>query len=1563
MSHDAVGVEGRPLGNGSETVPAETPVIPGYELRRELGHGRMGVVYEARQVLHDRVVALKVIDDEALGGSHNLSAFCAEASAAAHLRHPHIVPILEVGDAEGQPYLATELIRGAVSLEQKVARAPLAPRDAAALLETLARALHHAHQERVLHLDLDPGNVLLTPDGTPHLADFGLAYFRRGHHHGHAFPGNPAYAAPEQFDGPATAVGPATDVYGLGAVLYEALTARPPFLASTAEATLALARAGNPLPPSVLRPDVPRDLEYICLKCLRKAPGQRYASAEALADDLRRFLDGRSVQSAPAAVAGRLAGWCRRNPLAAGLSAGLCLGLAIALGVMVHRYHQATQAWAAAEMQIASAEDSMQLALDKADTQRQARADTERKLVRVGLDLKDLRQKYDAKHKDLLATDGARQKAIQQRDKADTLRGIAEENTQKARQATRQATDDRNEAMRNLVRMHVVAGTQRLEGGDPSAALPWFVEALRLAHKQELPEDAHRLRLAAVLSQCPRPVRLWAPAKEVDHLRLAPDGRVLAVWSDGIASLVDLATGKRVGEEMIHEAEVTHALLSPDGRRLLSADKMGRVRMWDPATGKLAFEAIQLTGPPLGLAFSPDGRRFLTLNARAPRPPYDPVVRVWDAATGATVGMALGSDLTAQPASLSPDGRLVLTCCRDRCARVWDPLTGNQVGASLEHAGNLTHASFSPDGKSILTASADGTARVWHAATGKPVTRPLPHPTTVTTASFSPDGRRVLTAGEDGTVRLWDAATGDPAGQVLRPREPLTHASFSPDGRSVLTASDRGAVRLWDPATGKGVQAVLRHGASVRHVAFSPEGAALLTFDGKLARLWDLTVGTAPGPMAPADKDTGTPTFTPDGSRVVRVTGMKAQVYETSSNKPLGVALTHKEAITGAAFSPDGRRVLTFSNRPKGTDLEGEVRVWDAATGKPVGDALEHLRGVTKARFSPDGSRVVTVSPDQKVRIWDPVKAVLVGKAIDHDIDVLDALFTPDGRRILILTTDNWARIWDAAKGERVNGGIECKGPITHVAFSPDGRQVLVCSADGKARLHETATETEVIKPLTHPTAVTQGVFSPDGTRVLTACRDRAVRVWDSATGKLLTPALRHTAAVDRAAFSDDGRWVVTAAGGRARLWDAATGDPISPPLPHGGEDGRVNAVAYTKDGKLVTAVGVPGDPAGRHIRSLKSDRRPVGDLLALVQVLTDQQLDESGVVGAVGDKAVAQAWRELREKYPADFEVVPQRALAWSRGGAAECERRQLWTGAVRHLDRLLAAAPPDAPDLFARRGRAQAALLHWNAALADYGKALEKAPRRADLWAGSAAASAALGRWDKAVAAYSKAIELSGEDADLRLGRAHSEAEQGHWDKAAADLAKAIRLGRNGLSLWRQNALACFAAGDAAGYRAVCTRMVRRFGSHDEPAVLGPIGWTCALDEKALMDPGPLVRRLERAAADGKSREIKGALGAMLFRSGQFEAAFKRLQEATSGTGTADPRALLFLAMAAQKLGKAAEAKTALPRAIQVLEEAARVKPKEDTPGPLPRWAQALEYKLLRQQAERHVKGGAKP
>jgi tetratricopeptide (TPR) repeat protein len=470
---DAAGM-GELSAAGGTRKPAPPRSIDGYEILDELGRGGMGIVFKALERRLNRAVAIKTVSEATFTEPAHLRRFLSEAEVIARLKHPNIIPIYAIGEENGRPYFSLELAEGG-NLSERLDKGPITARQAAELVEALARAVSAAHAGGIIHRDLKPSNVLLSSDGTPKIGDFGLAKLL-GDDTARTISGEvlgtPSYMAPEQAEGRSRDVGPAADIYALGAILYHALTGRPPFLGASAIETMKLVASTEAVPPRHQRPDIPRDLETITLKCLEKDPRGRYADAAALADDLRRFLEGRPIAARPVGPIGRFWRWRRRNPALATTAAALLLTFTIGSPVLL-------ALWLRARSDRALAEASRARALAERD-----RAEKSRDRAVRAVD-------------SLLRIDS---EALMREELAPYRKALIDAGMRHAVGLVRELEGDSRAELERLTAYHALAKIQA-EGNDRAAAIETIKKAIALAESLVARDPADiRLRISLAMS-------------------------------------------------------------------------------------------------------------------------------------------------------------------------------------------------------------------------------------------------------------------------------------------------------------------------------------------------------------------------------------------------------------------------------------------------------------------------------------------------------------------------------------------------------------------------------------------------------------------------------------------------------------------------------------------------------------------------------------------------------------------------------------------------------------------------------------------------------------------------------------------------------------------------------------------------------------------------------------------------------------------------------------------------------------------------------------------------------
>jgi WD40 repeat protein/serine/threonine protein kinase len=1139
----------------SSRIAEEVQSFGDYELLEVIARGGMGVVYKARQVALGRLVALKMILSGQLASTADVQRFRAEAESAANLEHPHIVPIYEVGEHQGQHFFSMRLVEGG-SLAQQIPHLVAQPRAAARLLAQVARAVHHAHQRGILHRDLKPANILLSFSREPpastvgspfretmnsqlneivsHVTDFGLAKRVEGDSgltQSGAIVGTPSYMAPEQARAQ-KGLSTAADVYSLGAILYELLTGQPPFRAATQLDTVLQVLDCEPEKPRARNPQADSDLETICLKCLEKEPQKRYGSAEALAEDLERWLAGEPIRARRSTRRERLLKWIRRKPAAAALVAVSGLGSLLLVLVLAILYVQNKQA------------------LFK-ETQAQ------------GL----LRSSYEA----------------------------LQIETDKAKEALRREQIASQERAKALTKEQQTA----------------YVQRVALAHNEWQANNVDRAD--RLLEECPKELRGWEwnYVKRLCHAELvtlqghegpvrcvaySADGRLATATEQGVLRIWDPLRGrllKQIGQadgeppgsplrnfQLPGQSPTAGAMaFSSDGRLIAQAlgsrglSKFGHrepgfVKIWNAATGT---EIATLRGHTSGvnaLAFTPDCRYLASAGS-------DGIVILWDVAAAKAIRTLFGHNAHATAVAFSSDGKRLASADNEDTIILWNVATGEAACILRGQRGGNNMLAFSPDGTQLASAGSDGIVRLWNTATGKEMTTLPGRGSAVRSVAFSPDGQRLASAsGGDFLqaraidVKVWDVATGREL-HTIRGHTAIVHGvAFSPDGRHLATASEDRTAKIWDATvnpeartfSGGSLQAVSMAYSADGHYLASTWMPNVRTIDpGDLAFPKDGSPSSEvkiwrPGPAAELIVLKGvqgsslSTIFSPDGRRFATIgmdRGMRgiAQIWDAESGQELYALHTPVDTGRQLAFSPNGRQLATMAGLTT-------VRLCDATTGKPLAQFTGSEKYIQWLGYGPDGQTLAGGDAEGTVYLWSALDQKLLGTLKGHSKYLVERIFSPDSRVFLSLSRDQIAKLWDIPRRKEM-----ASWKSSSVALSPTGRLVATANPDNSVGLRNVVGGQEVRTLRGHTAPVSKLAFDSEGKRLATASGDKTVRIWNPATGESLQ-MLRHAfSAIEQLAFSRDGQQLVLIGGMQpgtgkdVRAWDLGTGKEL-PRLP-----------------------------------------------------------------------------------------------------------------------------------------------------------------------------------------------------------------------------------------------------------------------------------------------------------------------------------------------------------------------------------------------------------------------------
>ena len=976
-----------------------------YELLEEVARGGMGIVYRARQVSLDRMVAVKMLLAGAFAGNDFVQRFRTEAAAAASLQHMNIVAIHEVGFAEGQHFFAMDYVKG-LTLAQLVAKGPLAARQAATYLKSIAEAIHFAHERNVLHRDLKPSNVLIdSATDQPRVTDFGLAKRLEAETEltlSGQLLGSPNYMSPEQAMAKRGTVGKRSDIYSLGAIFYHLLTGRPPFQGETLTDVLQQVVNDEPLAPHVLTPRISHDLETVCLKCLEKEPSRRYQTAQELAAELGRFLRDEPIHARSITRAERAWRWIRRNPVVTGLGVGLVLAIAVGFAgitwqlrrvrreeVSVRRnlytadMNRAHQAWQDGSLQ--DAEDFLQAHLPEAGKE----------------DLRSFEWRY--------------------------LQRLC-----------------RDESVGTCSNIHFAVGTGYGRRGLAFAADGKTVIAASGDTLKWL--DVQEQRVVQTLAVGTNPITALAMAMDQPGLLAYRTDRVKALSPTGQA-LLGGGLGSEWGGGRYSDGAFA---LTWDGSLLAASAENGRVGIFDVKTGQQLGANFVLAGVEnvVGLAFSPDAK-YLACGTTETR------IHILEAPGLKEVVQFKAHTAYICSLAFDPTGKKLISGSGDSHLRLWSFPDCRPLADLHGHLGGIDDLVFSPDGLRLASVAGDRTVQLWNLA--QLDTRPTflhGHRRAVTSVLFSRDGNQIYTGSDDGTVKVWDISLREPT-NCLAVSDWSDEVAFSPDGTlaAVTDYSARNAV-LYQLSNRSRIGTIGDHLEPCRGVTFSPDGKLLATVGATVQisevssgrKIRDLPINTDAWPASVAFHP-----FQP----LLAVASEGLRFLDLRNFSRLNLLPDAPTNHVGrVAFSPDGKWVALGM-------WSGQVSIWDFATGRPRCSFQEHTNAINALCFSHLGSLLASGGKDKRVVIYDPRQGVR--HHLDGHWDEVSGLaFAPDDKTLVSTSPDGTIRFWSMANHRVALTLTHDRGPVTGVAFSPKGNLMATSGTGGKAILWPAAELEEV---------------------------------------------------------------------------------------------------------------------------------------------------------------------------------------------------------------------------------------------------------------------------------------------------------------------------------------------------------------------------------------------------------------------------------------------------------------------------------------------------------------------
>ena len=1080
----------------SEKTPPPMPEQLGhFRIVRMLGEGGFGVVYLGEDLQLDlRPVAIKIPRHGFFATSEEEQRFFREARNVARLRHPNIAQVYDISEDRNTPFIVSEFIDG-MTLRELLGTGTLTHKESVKLMIQIAEAIEFAHRSKIIHRDLKTSNILVDHNHRAYVVDFGLS--RRDDAEitmtvDGAIVGTVQYMSPEQAIGNQTAVGPCSDIYSLGVILYELLCKELPFHGSK---RMVIEQVINEEPRSLhrLNESVPRDLETITLKAMAKKPSQRYSSAQALADDLGRWLRGEPIQARPISNIVRYWSWCRRHPVTASLSAMIAVLLLLTAAI--------SMGWAFEQN-------------------------------RLTLVAKKSQRESEDRRYELLMQNGTN--ALEGNDLVNASLWFADALTTRESQA--------NRTRLGMIQDRIPKLTQLWATGFPVDAVRFNQDGTRLAavnfdgriqvyntlnQKSVFDQTVHRFTQFTTSPTCDKiafcgaenHAQLW----DVDRNRLIKNlahtdyvvstdfhssGQWLVTGSfDSFARVWNTSDGMLKAERQFEGLQVNQVVCVPQSNLVVvvanpTGQTGGKIQVWDFENDKIVASGMNHDAHIQAIDFAENGTRICSASR-------DGQIRIWDLATGKAVGGGLKLPFAPREVLFGGSAEEVVSISHDFDIQIWSLTTGQRLGSQIRGLSHYESADQDRSNRLLVLGGGDGSVNIYWRKTGKHACSLLRNSESATATGFHPDGRRLAVAGRNGVLQIWDLAGAAPTSHVFQHQGTVRNALFSPDGNRCLSVGSDGKGYIWNTDTGQQMGAVLEHAEGISECAISSDGKLVATAGvDKLAKLWD-----------------------------------------GYSGNQLGGNLIHESAVLTLAFSPDGQRLVAGC-------IDGSVTSWNIPTPSNPNPSTtpvfvgKHEDRVMSIAYSLQGDAIASASLDGTVRYWDAVTGQQKYGPFAHPHSALFCTFMPDGEHVLSTGTNGWVYIWNLTSGQAVHR-LECAGEVLSATVQEAGRQIWTNESKGRTRswrLRDGVMQNEF--EVHHPSIESVSFCDVNRKGSLLAFaggtlaqasdipQSGAAILWDLTEQRLLAPPLTHLQPIRRVYFDKTGSKLLTASRDHtARLW------------------------------------------------------------------------------------------------------------------------------------------------------------------------------------------------------------------------------------------------------------------------------------------------------------------------------------------------------------------------------------------------------------------------------------------